>query len=61
MLSCANAINRLYGYGHNAKEADTKRVHDLIDDIANNASLIRRTSTIFIAAYNSDSEITLCK
>lgn len=46
----ANAVNRLYVYGHNTN--DTKRVHDLIDDIAKNALLIRHTSTVCIAAYS---------
>lgn len=46
----ANAVNRLYVYGHNTN--DTKRVHDLIDDIAKNALLIRHTSAVCIAAYS---------
>lgn len=46
----ANAVNRLYIYGHNTN--DTKRVHDLIDDIAKNALLIRHTSAVCIAAYS---------
>lgn len=54
ILFCAeavtNAVNRLYVYGHNTN--DTKRVHDLIDDIAKNALLIRHTSAVCIAAYS---------
>ena len=46
----ANAVNRLYVYGHNTN--DTKRVHDLIDDMAKNALLIRHTSAVCIAAYS---------
>ena len=46
----ANAVNRLYVYGHNTNDA--KRVHDLIDDIAKNALLIRHTSAVCIAAYS---------
>lgn len=46
----ANAVNRLYVYGHNT--SDTKRVHDLIDDIAKNALLIRHASAVCIAAYS---------
>ena len=46
----ANAVNRLYVYGHSTN--DTKRVHDLIDDIAKNALLIRHTSAVCIAAYS---------
>lgn len=48
--SVTNAVNRLYVYGHNTN--DTKRVHDLIDDIAKNALLIRHTSAVCIAAYS---------
>lgn len=45
-----NAVNRLYVYGHNSN--DTKRVHDLIDDIAKNALQIRHISAVCIAAYS---------
>ena len=46
----ANAVNRLYVYGHNTN--DTKRVHELIDDIAKNALLICHSSAVCIAAYS---------
>lgn len=46
----ANAVNRLYVYGHNTN--DVKRLHELMDDIAKNALLIRHTSSVCIAAYS---------
>ncbi|WP_337671678.1 hypothetical protein [Prevotella sp.] len=40
----ANAVNRLYVYGHNTN--DVKRLHELMDDIAKNAD-----SSYFICVY----------
>lgn len=44
-----NCVNRLYVYGHNNN--DSRRVYELIDEIAKTALLARQESTICIAAY----------
>lgn len=46
----ANCVNRLYVYGHNNQ--DSKRVYELIDEIAKTALLTRQESTVCIAAYS---------
>ena len=45
-----NCINRLYVYGHNNQ--DSKRVYELVDEIAKTALLARQESTVCIAAYS---------
>lgn len=45
-----NCINRLYVYGRNSQ--DSKRVYELIDEIAKTALLARQESTACIAAYS---------
>lgn len=45
----ANAVNRLYVYGHNNQ--DTSKVTELIDEISTEALLMRQESTVCIAAY----------
>ena len=47
----ANCVNRLYVYGHNNQ--DSKRVYELIDEIAKTALLARQESTVCIAAYSN--------
>lgn len=46
----ANCVNRLYVYGHNNQ--DSKRVYELIDEIAKTALLARQESTVCMAAYS---------